>query len=102
MTYYIIGALVVIWSVGGIYRHIRGRGKTIRVTEDNCTGCGKCLKKCRRNVFEMVKRHQDEKFFTPTHVIVKNPQNCTACGDCVGACKFKALELYFARDRFVQ
>jgi NAD-dependent dihydropyrimidine dehydrogenase PreA subunit len=87
MTYYIIGALVVIWSVGGIYRHMRGRGKTIRITENNCTGCGKCLKRCRRNVFEMVK---DEK---GTQIIAKNPQNCTACGDCVGTCKFKALEV---------
>jgi NAD-dependent dihydropyrimidine dehydrogenase PreA subunit len=96
MTYYIIGALVAVWLFGSIYRRIRGRGKIIRVKEDNCIGCGKCLKRCRRNVFEMVK---DEK---GAHIIVRNPDNCTACGDCVGTCKFKALELYFARDGSVQ
>jgi NAD-dependent dihydropyrimidine dehydrogenase PreA subunit len=87
MTYYIIGALVAVWLAGSIYRRIRGRRKTICVTEEKCTGCGKCLKRCRRNVFEMVK---DGK---AAHVIVRNPQNCTACGDCMTTCKFKALEL---------
>ncbi|MDR1348339.1 MAG: 4Fe-4S binding protein [Prevotellaceae bacterium] len=63
----------------------------IRVIEDNCKGCGKCLSICRRNVLEAVK---DEK---GTHIAVKNPDNCTACSNCVKACKFKALELYSLR-----
>jgi NAD-dependent dihydropyrimidine dehydrogenase PreA subunit len=87
MTYYIIGALVAFWSIGSIYRHIRGRGKIIRVIEDNCTGCKRCLKRCRRNVLAS----SGEEKGAP--VIMKNPQNCTACGDCVSTCKFKALEL---------
>jgi NAD-dependent dihydropyrimidine dehydrogenase PreA subunit len=87
MGYYIVGAFVALWLTGSIYRHIRGLGKTVRIAEENCTGCGKCLKRCRRNVFEMIK---DER---GTRIIVKNPDNCTACGDCLSGCKFKALEI---------
>ncbi|MDR2692302.1 MAG: 4Fe-4S dicluster domain-containing protein [Dysgonamonadaceae bacterium] len=86
MTYYIVGALVALWIVGGISRHIRGRGKIIRVISDNCTGCGKCLKRCSHHVFEMVKDGNG------AHITVKNPDKCTACGDCVIFCKFSALE----------
>ncbi|MDR1342435.1 MAG: 4Fe-4S binding protein [Prevotellaceae bacterium] len=85
--YCALGALIVLWLAGSIYRHIRRRGKIIHVAEGRCTGCKKCLKRCRREVLEAVK---DEK---GVHVVVKNPDSCTACGDCVDACKFKALEL---------
>ncbi|MDR1198232.1 MAG: 4Fe-4S binding protein [Prevotellaceae bacterium] len=94
MLYYcIIGAVIALWLTGIVCRHIRGRRKMIRVIEDNCTGCTKCLKICRRNVLEAVK---DE---NGTHIAVKNPYNCTACSNCVKACKFKALELYSLRNR---
>jgi NAD-dependent dihydropyrimidine dehydrogenase PreA subunit len=87
MIYYIIGAVVALWIIWGVSRHIRRRGKTIHVIEGSCTGCGKCLKKCRRKVFEMVKDKRG------AHIIVKNPGNCTACGDCVSSCKFNALKI---------
>lgn len=86
MTYYIVGAVVALWIIGGISRHIRGRGKIVRIAEENCTGCGKCLKTCRHHVFEMVKDDMG------AHVTVKNPDKCTAYGDCVSRCKFGALE----------
>ena len=85
MAYYIVGAVVALWIIGGISRHVRGRGKVVRIIAENCTGCRKCLKRCRHHVFEMVKDEQG------THVIVKNPNKCTACGDCVNSCKFNAL-----------
>jgi NAD-dependent dihydropyrimidine dehydrogenase PreA subunit len=87
MVYYIAGAVVALWLAHGIHSHIRGRGKTIRVVEENCTGCRKCLKTCHHNVLEAVK---DEK---GTHITVKNPDKCTACGNCLSACKFNTLEL---------
>jgi NAD-dependent dihydropyrimidine dehydrogenase PreA subunit len=87
MLYYIVGTIIALWLTGSIYRHLRGRGKIIHIIENNCTGCRKCLKMCRRDVLEAVK---DEK---GTHVAVKNPDNCSACCDCMHACKFKALEL---------
>jgi NAD-dependent dihydropyrimidine dehydrogenase PreA subunit len=87
MMYYILGAIAVLWIIGSVSRHLRGRGKAISVTEANCIGCGKCLKRCHHNVFEMVKGEKS------THVVAKNLSKCTACGDCLGACKFNALEI---------
>jgi ferredoxin len=82
---YIGGAILVLWFLGGTYRHIRGWGKIIRVIDNNCTGCKRCLKKCHRNVLATASEEKG------AHIIVKNPHKCNACGDCLGACKFKAL-----------
>jgi ferredoxin len=87
MTYYIIGAVVALWMIGGISRHIRGRGKIVSLMEENCTGCGKCLKRCNHKVLEMVTNEKGQ------HIVVKNPDKCTACSDCVSVCKFKALKI---------
>lgn len=86
MPYYIIGAILAIWFIGGFYRHRQGKNKIIYVVEGNCTGCQRCLKRCRRGVLDKV---SDEK---GAPVFVKNPNHCTACGDCLSVCKFKALE----------
>jgi NAD-dependent dihydropyrimidine dehydrogenase PreA subunit len=63
------------------------RNKVIRVVEDNCTGCQRCVKRCSHHVLEII---SDEK---RARVVVKNPDRCTACGDCIGKCKFNALEV---------
>jgi NAD-dependent dihydropyrimidine dehydrogenase PreA subunit len=90
MIYYIVGAIIVFWLIGGLYRHLRGRNKVIHAVEGKCTGCKRCLtnmRKCKHNVLELV---SDE---NGTHIVVQYPDKCTACGDCVGICKFHALEL---------
>jgi NAD-dependent dihydropyrimidine dehydrogenase PreA subunit len=87
VVYYIGGALLALWFFGGMYRHKKGRNKIIHVVEDNCTGCRRCLKRCRHHVLDTV---SDEK---GAPVYVKNPAHCTACGDCLSGCKFKALVL---------
>jgi heterodisulfide reductase subunit A-like polyferredoxin len=87
IVWYIGGAIVAFWLTGGTVRHFQGKNKIIRVIDDNCTGCQRCLKKCRYRVLGAV---SDEK---GAHIFVKNPQQCTACGDCLVACKFKALEI---------
>jgi NAD-dependent dihydropyrimidine dehydrogenase PreA subunit len=84
---YLGGAIVVLWLIGGIYRHIHRHGKVIHVIDDNCTGCSRCLKICHRNVLVLTNEEKRG------HIIIKNPLNCNACGDCVSVCKFKALEL---------
>jgi NAD-dependent dihydropyrimidine dehydrogenase PreA subunit len=85
---YIAGSVIVLlWLIGGIYRHLRGRNKVVHAVENNCTGCKRCLKWCKHKVLEMV---SDE---TGTHIAVKYPDKCTACGDCVSICKFNALEI---------
>jgi NAD-dependent dihydropyrimidine dehydrogenase PreA subunit len=87
IVYWIIGAVLLLWFVGGIHRRRRGRNRTIRVIEENCTGCQRCVRRCSRRVLEAVKTE------TGMRVVVKNPDRCTACGDCIGKCKFNALEL---------
>jgi ferredoxin len=84
---YIGGAILTLWFIGGIYRHIQGKNKIVRVVESHCTGCGRCLKRCKHQVLEMV---NDEK---GKRVTVKYPGRCSGCGDCLGTCKFRALGL---------
>ncbi|GHU68925.1 hypothetical protein FACS189413_06870 [Bacteroidia bacterium] len=88
--FYIAGAIVVLWFIGGIYKHLRGRKKTVKVITANCTGCKRCLtnmRKCKYNVLELVSDENGK------YIVVKYPDKCTACGDCVSLCKFNALEL---------
>ncbi|OAV71947.1 ferredoxin [Bacteroidales bacterium Barb6] len=87
MVYYIVGAILLLWFLGGLSRRLRRRNKVIHIVEDNCTGCKCCTKRCHRQVLDLA---GDE---TGKHVVVKHPDKCTACGDCVKACKFNALEL---------
>ncbi|MDR0834209.1 MAG: 4Fe-4S dicluster domain-containing protein [Candidatus Symbiothrix sp.] len=73
--------------VGSICRHKRGKNKIIYIVEDKCTGCQRCLRRCRYRVLDKI---SNAKF---ARVIVKHPNQCTACGDCLSACKFNALKL---------
>jgi NAD-dependent dihydropyrimidine dehydrogenase PreA subunit len=84
---YIIGAILLLWFIGGFYRHMHGRRKIIHVIDNNCTGCRACLKKCHHNVLALASEENG------SHIIVKNPVKCNGCGDCLSVCKFKALEL---------
>ncbi len=81
-VYIIIGSVVLLLIVGGIARHRRARNKVLSVAEDDCTGCQRCIKRCRRKALSVV----DKK-------VVLNPEKCTTCGDCVSACKFNALKI---------
>jgi len=79
--------LVILFIVKEIFRKKNKATKMLYLDQERCTGCGACLKKCRRNVLAMV---DDE---NGLHVEIQNPDNCTACNDCARACKFKALTL---------
>ncbi|GHT86427.1 hypothetical protein FACS18947_6260 [Bacteroidia bacterium] len=87
---YIGGAILALWFIGGIYRHIQGKNKVVHVVEGKCTGCKRCLtnmKKCKYSVLELVSDENGK------HIAVKYPNRCSGCGDCVNKCKFNALEL---------
>ncbi|MDR2121305.1 MAG: 4Fe-4S dicluster domain-containing protein [Tannerella sp.] len=87
MVYYIVGGMVLLWMLGGIHRHRRGRNKVARVIEANCTGCACCLKWCNHKALEPVSDENGKR------IAVKHPDKCTGCGKCVAACKFNALEI---------
>jgi ferredoxin len=88
MWYYIGGAIIALWFIGGIYKHFRRRGKVICVIAENCTGCKRCLRKCNHNVLLATIDESGK-----TRVAVQNSNRCTACGDCISGCKFDALKL---------
>ncbi|MDR3366542.1 MAG: 4Fe-4S binding protein [Prevotellaceae bacterium] len=86
-AYIIVGIVLVLWTLGGLYRRRKNRNKIICVVESSCTGCRRCVKRCTHHVLEAVKNEAG------VRVVVKYPDKCTACGDCLSKCKFNALKL---------
>ncbi|MDR2840104.1 MAG: 4Fe-4S dicluster domain-containing protein, partial [Paludibacter sp.] len=82
IVYIVVSAVLLLWFAGGIIRRKQRKNKTIHVVDDNCMGCQRCLKKCRRRVLDKVSNEKGAQVF------VKNPDYCSACGDCMTACKF--------------
>ncbi|MDR2563894.1 MAG: 4Fe-4S binding protein [Prevotellaceae bacterium] len=85
--YHIIGAILAIWIISRIIERRRRRGKIVHLTSELCTACGRCTKRCKHHVFELVKEEKKSRLVA-THL-----DKCTACGDCVKTCKFKALKI---------
>lgn len=85
-TYIIIASVLLLLVTLGNIRHRQAKQKVVCVIDDNCTGCQRCIKKCRRNALEITGNGKER------HVAL-NPDKCTACGDCIPVCKFNALEI---------
>ncbi|MDR0574299.1 MAG: 4Fe-4S dicluster domain-containing protein [Tannerella sp.] len=81
-----MGTLLLLCISGNLHRRQKNRNSVISVVENNCTGCGRCVKRCSRRVLEMVRNET-------IYIAVKYPDKCTACGDCLSRCKFSALKL---------
>ena len=86
-TVLILTSLFLLIVLSSLYRSKRAKNKVVRVIDGNCTGCRRCMKRCRHKALDIVK---DE---TSVRIVVKYPGKCNACGNCVAACKFNALEL---------
>jgi ferredoxin len=86
-TYTIIASLLLLITVLYYFRNKRAKSKVIRVINDNCTGCQRCLKACHHKALEVVNGESGQR------VVLKHPEKCTACRDCIMVCKFNALEL---------
>lgn len=86
-TYITIASSLLLIIVFSYLKNKRAKSKVIHVIDDNCTGCLRCLKKCRHKALEIVSSN------TGQHIALKDPERCTACSDCIVACKFNALEL---------
>ena len=83
----VLSILILLYIVGIISKKKRAKAKVISIIEDNCTGCQRCIKKCRRKALEVLNDDNGR------HVVLKYPERCTACRDCVIACKFNAMKL---------
>ena len=84
---YVVLICLFLLLIYGYSGNKRAKKKVVRVIDDNCTGCGRCLKICRHKALDMA---ADD---AARHIALKYPEKCTACGDCVTGCKFNALEL---------
>jgi NAD-dependent dihydropyrimidine dehydrogenase PreA subunit len=88
MTKYIIIAVsLLLIIVLGYFRNKRAKSKIISVINENCTGCQRCMKRCRHKALEMTNGDNGK------YVVLKYPEKCTACRDCILVCKSNALEL---------
>lgn len=68
-------------------------GITILVNEENCTGCGVCVKACPYGANSMKEREgQPADAKKKKKVVVHNQAQCHGCGTCVAECKFDALD----------
>jgi ferredoxin len=93
------GIALLLWILPHLYRRRKNWNKVICVVESNCTGCGRCVKRCSRRVL-VLKTVKNE---AGTHAATDRPHKyiacadrpdkCTACGDCLGKCRFNALKL---------
>ncbi|MDR2131686.1 MAG: 4Fe-4S binding protein [Odoribacteraceae bacterium] len=57
------------------------------VDETKCTGCRRCIRRCRRRAIEPTDSERNVK------ALVRYPDRCSGCGDCVKSCKFDAMQL---------
>jgi NAD-dependent dihydropyrimidine dehydrogenase PreA subunit len=92
-TYIITVSLLLLIIVSSYFRNKRKKNKVICVVNDNCTGCQRCLKKCRHNALGIIDGDVGR------CVVLKQPEKCTACRDCIIVCKFNALELIRRENR---
>lgn len=60
---------------------------SLQIFAYECSGCGKCAEKCRRDVLKMVNNGSCK------YAILINLDNCIGCGNCIKACKSHAIEL---------
>ena len=60
---------------------------SLQVFAYECSGCGQCVKRRRREVLKMVNNG------SCSYATVVNPESCVGCGNCVDVCKTYAIEL---------
>ena len=56
---------------------------TLKLDEERCTGCGRCLEVCPHAVFRMNSRH----------VEIRDRDACMECGACSRNCPFEAISV---------
>jgi ferredoxin len=70
-----------------------------KIDEDNCAGCGKCVKVCPIEAIEWVS-NDDGTNGKPKKVKI-NEEICLGCGVCVRACSNKSITLERRKERVI-
>lgn len=70
-----------------------------KIDEDNCSGCGKCVKACPVSAIEWVSN--DDKTNSKSKKVKINKEICLGCGICVRACSNKNIILKRRREQII-
>ncbi len=70
-----------------MFWHKKKEVLSLEIASYDCTGCGSCVERCRRNVLKMIDNGHCKL------ASVEFPENCVGCGKCVRTCPAGAIEL---------
>ncbi len=63
----------------------------VTIFEDQCKGCGLCVRACPKNVLEIAKSHLNAKGYYPAEVV--RQEDCIACRSCALTCPDVAIQI---------
>ena len=55
----------------------------VRITADECKGCGRCLKACPKSLLSVGNDLNIQGYFA---IVANEPENCIGCGSCFYQC----------------
>lgn len=70
-----------------------------KIDEDNCSGCGKCVKACPVSAIEWVSNNDDTN--SKSKKVKINEEICLGCGVCVRACSNKNIILERRKEQII-
>jgi len=70
-----------------------------KIEEDNCSGCGKCIKACPISAIEWVSN--DDGTNSKLKKVKINEEICLGCGVCVRACSNKSITLKRRKEQVI-
>jgi NAD-dependent dihydropyrimidine dehydrogenase PreA subunit len=70
-----------------------------KIYEDNCSGCGKCVKACPISAIEWVSN--DDKTNSKSKKVKINKEICLGCGVCVRTCSNKSIILERRKEQII-
>jgi len=70
-----------------------------KIDEDNCSGCGKCVKACPISAIEWVSN--DDETNNKSKKVKINEEICLGCGVCVRACPSKNIILERRKEQII-
>lgn len=91
-----LGTCATVCAFGAI--HVDDRNKIVDINREKCTGCGKCVKVCPKQVISLQPYDQPVRLVCNANergrvVTDVCKAGCFSCGKCVEACKFDALSM---------
>lgn len=83
----------------GILHPVQTTSFIPKINEDNCSGCGKCVKACPVSTIEWVSNNDDTN--SKSKKVKINEEICLGCGVCVKACSNKNIVLKRRKEQII-